>query len=714
MTSIPRPQHGSPIERRNIPTVVSTPIERRKSHKPAAMNLENEWRFFLAAVLMTALVPMMIHMRISSNDVSASPTFLSPRPRKLDIGMGTEKAHQKLHPRRNQHKNKQSSPRVIRNKDSLSLLKQDLIQAANDAEQETLNFFHGERRSLQDGVPFGGADDASTLLAERLANRIWKCHHLRKLSPDSNSNRSTKKDCVLRVVFLGSAQTTGRDNFFNATFPFQSKARLRSVAEAAGLDLQVWNHAMDSDLHREGPQSTHMCVSNFMGPDPVDVVVWDLDGILQANPKAQVEAFVRWTLLSQAQPALILFNKGGPHGRSRRGKQRAVVNLGPGHDAFVYEDDPNNDMPEPRPDEDVYQKSKEFQQRWQKGRNSFWETIFQKYAKFVDFSTVDPHGSIWHLDHLLEFSNQAFDAGKVLPLVDCGPAHDPPCNQIPDFVQRHLARANLTEANIPRNDAGGAVCSSMLGCRHVWYGGKRSHELRGELNALPILRALRQAANKLQPEMDSATRDNDNTAKSIPLPPPEYCSKKFCSLKPNCITSYIPNLGPDLASAILSNETSPASMPQKGASHFLNDPQKQISNLDVRFGPLGYRDRKFGYHLKQAKKKNRKDTSEPEGASTTGIGFTSSGPGPLVLCEPPCFIDSCSKRRRMPLLEYVTLELDGTKLDTAKKLPWAVEVGGPFCKVIAASVAKGSHILRISTAVEDPDHVMFSHLIPFS
>jgi hypothetical protein len=34
---------------------------------------------------------------------------------------------------------------------------------------------------------------------------------------------------------------------------------------------------------------------------------------------------------------------------------------------------------------------------------------FETYSHLMDFVTVDPAGAIWHLDHLLEFSNQAFD-----------------------------------------------------------------------------------------------------------------------------------------------------------------------------------------------------------------------------------------------------------------------------------------------------------------
>jgi len=54
---------------------------------------------------------------------------------------------------------------------------------------------------------------------------------------------------------VGSAQTSGRDIFFNQSFPFVVEQRLRKTTEAAGLDLQVWNHAMDSDLSREGERS---------------------------------------------------------------------------------------------------------------------------------------------------------------------------------------------------------------------------------------------------------------------------------------------------------------------------------------------------------------------------------------------------------------------------------------------------------------------------
>ena len=107
------------------------------------------------------------------------------------------------------------------------------------------------------------------------------------------------------------------------------------------------NHATDSDLSREGPQTNHMCIRNLLVVGPaVDIIGWDFDGNMQTGPAAQVEAFIRWSFMV-SNPAMILMHRSGPHGLSRRGKQRLVVNISPGHNAIVYEDKPE-DIPKPR------------------------------------------------------------------------------------------------------------------------------------------------------------------------------------------------------------------------------------------------------------------------------------------------------------------------------------------------------------------------------
>ena len=688
------------------------------------LTLQREWRLFVVGVLVTAFLPLVLHTGIhSAEDIAQSG-------RRLPVGV----PYRVVPPEYNFHGSRSlDSTGHSRETPTQEISPTSILDAANQAEQEILQFFQGETRALNDGVPFGGTEErSSNFLAKRLARRIALCQ---------SSSTTMTTNCTLKVVFVGSAQTSGRDNFYNQSYPFLAEERLKSVAKASGLQLKVLNHALDSDLSREGPQTTHMCIGNLVGTD-VDVVAWDLDGNMQAKPSAQVEAFLRWTVA--LQPAMIMINRGGPHQRSRRGKKRAVVNLGPGHDAFVFGDDPN-DMPEPQ--QEAYRGSKEWKEQWEEGRNSFWETIFQMYRPFVDIAAIDPLGGIHHLDHLAAFSNQAFEAEKVLPLVDCGKKHPPPCNLIPDGVQKHLTRANLTAADIPKDD-GGAICWSQVGCRHAWCkflylcekhiyqratlrpggisltcpfsrfpdGGKRSHQFRAELNALPIVRSLQSAARILSLNPSELKSDSNMRAlvETKSLPPPEFCSEKFCSLVPTCITSYVPNLGLDLGAAIVPELTSPVDMPRKGASHFADDPEHQIQNLDLRLSPLGYIDRKFAYHLSAQGGKKQTQKTEHWDASTTAVSFSMTGPGPIVLCEPPCFIDACSKNRKRPLVNFATLELDGVKLELPKHPPSVVEVGGPFCKVIVTSAEAGNHSLRITTKVAAPEHVMFSHVITFS
>ena len=247
--------------------------------------------------------------------------------------------------------------------------------------------------------------------------------------------------------------------------------------------------------------------------------------------------------------------------------------------------------------------------------------------------------------------------------------------------------------------------------------------MRAALNALPVVRAFHAAAKLLK------SRDYDDTTSSSDepfstnsedfaissLPSPDYCSK-FCDMVPTCLSSYVPNIGRSLGPAILSNETSPVSMPRMGACHFANDPDFQVRNLDRRFGPLGWDDRKYAYRLakEDITQVGKPKYKGPLDAERTAIAFNTTHPGPLVLCEPPCFIDECSPKRMRPFVKHVTLELDGQVLPTPKGPPSETEVGGMFCRVISKGVPAGDHILRMSTEVVFPDHVMFSHLVYFA
>ena len=403
--------------------------------------LSSVGRLVMNAIAVTALMPLLLHMTVHQT-FEASRRHLST----LELSPNVRRTFQS---RLNEHHV---------DDDTKPSHWDELIQQTGNAAEAILDFFHGEPRALQDGIPFGGTEQSLAVLTERLADRISRCARA-----THGSTEYRKKHCSLRVVFAGGAQVSGRDIFKNQTYPYHVESRLRDLAEAAGLELEVLNSAMDSDLSREGPQTAHMCMENFVGSD-VDVVGWDFESMMQGHPAAQIEAYVRWT--AALKPALILFNRAGPHTRARRGKPRAIVNLVGNHDATIYEDD-LEDIPEQR--QDLYRDSERFAELWANERNSFWSTVFEKYTSFLDLAGVDPSGSIWHLDHLHEFSNMAFDGEKALPLYDCpAPGHPPPCDQVPPYVIRHLQRDNQSLADLPRDDTSGAFCDTQIGCRHHW------------------------------------------------------------------------------------------------------------------------------------------------------------------------------------------------------------------------------------------------------
>mmetsp|Transcript_1701 Transcript_1701/g.3393 ORF Transcript_1701/g.3393 Transcript_1701/m.3393 type:complete len:151 (+) Transcript_1701:589-1041(+) len=144
--------------------------------------------------------------------------------------------------------------------------------------------------------------------------------HSKQHDEQHDEKHNDDEDCTLTVVYIGSAQTSGHDNFHNVSYPYQTRSFLTPLAHAAGLTLRVWNHAYDSDLSREGPQTFHMCIGNWMPKNGgVDVISWDFDGNLA----------------------------------------RKVVRISPGHDAIVYNDQHPNNLPTPRNKNAIYQQSQQ-------------------------------------------------------------------------------------------------------------------------------------------------------------------------------------------------------------------------------------------------------------------------------------------------------------------------------------------------------------------
>ena len=195
-----------------------------------------------------------------------------------------------------------------------------------------------------------------------------------------------------------------------------------------------------------------------------------------------------------------------------------------------------------------------------------------------------------------------------------------------------------------------------------------------------------------------------NVEISPELPPPIHCLPSFCDRVPACITSYEPNLGLKLSDHLVSGvspQSDETTATQLSIAHHWGDPKLALNDIESRFVPLGYIDRKFGYRLSVA------ENDSP----VVAISFESRG-GPLVLCEPPCFVDECPSKRNMPLIDYVTLELDGTGLPDIKNRQPSIEVGH-FCALVAEKVSVGKHLLRLMTNTTGPNFVMFSHLISF-
>jgi hypothetical protein len=226
----------------------------------------------------------------------------------------------------------------------------------------------------------------------------------------------------------------------------------------------------------------------------------------------------------------------------------------------------------------------------------------------------------------------------------------------------------------------------------------------------------------------AASTDNDIAAakrRSLSLkslPPPKYCNEIFCNAFPTCMTSYVPNLGKSLSSVMLQNNETfpPESIPRMGAAHFADNPEWAVENWEKRDAPFGYVDRKYAYRLTENVPTpiwvdgNKTDEFEPSDSATADISFIMHGEGPVVLCEPPCFMGICSKMRRMPMVTHVNMELDGEKLELTPDLPTSIETSGPFCRTVANKVPPGEHILRLTAITKAPHYSMFSHLITFS
>ena len=71
-----------------------------------------------------------------------------------------------------------------------------LAKEASVAEQSILEFFHRDKRALEDGLVFGGTERQLEILTKHLANQIASCH---------TSEDRRMADCTFREVFVGGS-----------------------------------------------------------------------------------------------------------------------------------------------------------------------------------------------------------------------------------------------------------------------------------------------------------------------------------------------------------------------------------------------------------------------------------------------------------------------------------------------------------------------------
>ena len=180
---------------------------------------------------------------------------------------------------------------------------ESIIERASAREAEARARWGNDARVFDEGFPVrSGQDGGLAGLVQLLAVRMSACS---KSKSEANRKRKERNDghelpelpeegrdnCSLRVVFLGSALTVGRDNHQNRTYPAHTERVLRSTLGPLllkiGLRLEVINAAMDHDLAREGPQKSHLCLTNQVGQG-ADVLSWEFDEIMAASRPAQV------------------------------------------------------------------------------------------------------------------------------------------------------------------------------------------------------------------------------------------------------------------------------------------------------------------------------------------------------------------------------------------------------------------------------------------
>lgn len=175
---------------------------------------------------------------------------------------------------------------------------QATFAAARKAIATTLQTLQGEY----------GAEHAALLFQSvHFLDRDYIKHKLvRALLGQNGSPGKPKSEHDFVMSFAGTSVTAGHDNFYQQSYPVVMEKLIREAFVAAGLNLEVRNHAMGN----QPPIPAAFCVQSQLGQD-TDVAAWEFGMMVGGElQNSYVEEWMRNALHMPKRPALLMLDPG--------------------------------------------------------------------------------------------------------------------------------------------------------------------------------------------------------------------------------------------------------------------------------------------------------------------------------------------------------------------------------------------------------------------
>jgi hypothetical protein len=169
-----------------------------------------------------------------------------------------------------------------------------------DLEDDTLISFRQEAQDLRTEIlsRWGGPDNIDVLDVLNITNsarNVLKERFKQKIHDDLNH--------VLKIVFTGTSITAAHDCFFNQSYPLVFERTMKSLFQAAGIDLQVFNVAQgNSPVY-----PATWCVGATAGED-ADIIGWEHTLNCPSSTSQCIEDFIRRIAQFPSNPIPIAFH----------------------------------------------------------------------------------------------------------------------------------------------------------------------------------------------------------------------------------------------------------------------------------------------------------------------------------------------------------------------------------------------------------------------